>query len=431
MKCYPIAKTAMALKTENINVAPFKVTGSVKAPPSKSMMIRAVVAGMLAKGTTIIRNPSFCDDARAAINVAQSLGAEIDLRVDHIKITGGIKPGSLVLDCGESGLAIRLFVAVASLFDQEITLTGSATLRSRPVDMIEEPLQELGVEISTNKGFLPVKVKGPFKAGFTFVDGSQSSQFLTGLLMSLPLAKERSDIVVDHLKSRPYVDMTLRLMNDFGVRAKHFDHRIFEIEGNQSYQAGDYYVEGDWSGVAFLLVAGAIGGEVEVNGLDMNSTQADIQVLEALEKAGAKLIRGDDFVKVSSGELNAFDMDISDCPDLAPPLVCLAAYCKGLSRLKGAKRLFIKESNRARTLQQEFAGLGIQIDIEDDELIITGGPVKSGKVHSHGDHRIAMAGAVAAIGAEGPVFIERSECVSKSWPGFFEDLKQIGGIVNE
>jgi 3-phosphoshikimate 1-carboxyvinyltransferase len=297
--------------------------------------------------------------------------------------------------------------------------------------MIEEPLRDLGVEVSTQKGFLPVKVKGPYSAGFTFVDGSQSSQFLTGLLMSLPLAEEDSEIVVDHLKSTPYVDMTLKLMRDFGVGAKHFDHRIFEVKGQQNYQSRDYYVEGDWSGVAFLLVAGAIGGEVKVTGIDLESAQADIQVLEALEMAGAKLERGEDTVKVSSADLSAFEMDITDCPDLAPPLVCLAANCKGITRLKGAKRLLIKESNRAKTLQEEFEKLGIKIELKEDELLITGGKVKSGNVYSHRDHRIAMAGAVAAIKADGPVFIEHSECVSKSWPGFFKDLKKIGGIVNE
>ncbi len=421
----------MASKTKNISVNPFRVSGSLQAPPSKSMMIRAIVAASLAEGTSILRNPSFCDDARAALNVAASLGAKTDIKPDQISIEGGLSPQEGILDCGESGLAIRLFVAVASLFDKEINLTGSATLRSRPLSMIEEPLRELGVEISSNKGFLPVKVKGPMHAGLTFVDGSQSSQFLTGLLMSLPLAEEDSEIVADHLKSTPYVDMTLKLMREFGVGAKHFDHRIFEVKGRQAYQPRDYYVEGDWSGVAFLLVAGALGGEVEVSGIDMFSAQADIQILEALELAGAGLERGEDAVKVSSAELKAFEMDITDCPDLAPPLACLAANCRGITRLKGAKRLLIKESNRAKTLQEEFEKLGIKIELKEDELWITGGNVKSGNVHSHGDHRIAMAGAVAAIKADGPVNIEHAECVSKSWPGFFDDLEKIGGIVNE
>lgn len=421
----------MASKTENMKVSPFKVSGSVQAPPSKSMMIRAVVAASLAEGTSILKNPSLCDDAKAALHVAALLGAKTDIQANQIIIEGGLDPEQGTLDCGESGLSIRLFVAVASLFDKEITLTGSATLRSRPLSMIEEPLRELGVEVSTNMGFLPVKVKGPFSAGFTFVDGSQSSQFLTGLLMSLPLAEDDSEIVVDHLKSTPYVDMTLKLLRDFGVGVKHLDHRIFEVKGQQVYQPREYYVEGDWSGVAFLLVAGAIGGEIEVTGIDMYSTQADIQVLEALEMAGATLERGEDSVKVFSTELKAFEMDITDCPDLAPPLVCLAANCKGTTRLKGAKRLLIKESNRAKTLQDEFAGLGIQISLNEDELLITGGRIKAGNVYSHGDHRIAMAGAVAAIKADGAVVIEHAECVSKSWPGFFDDLKRIGGIVNE
>ena len=408
-----------------------QVSGSIIAPPSKSMMIRGVVAGLLAKGTSLLRNPSYCDDALAAMEVARGLGAAIETSREGVVIHGGSEIKKKSLNCQESGLSIRMFAAVAALHNEEILLEGTGSLIGRPVNMLVNPLKELGVGIETTNGYLPIRVKGPMKGGETKVDGSLSSQFLTGLLMSLPLVGADSKISIHNLKSKPYIDMTIRLMKDFGVTVEHADYEEFFIEGNQSYKPREYIVEGDWSGAAFLLVAGAIGGELLVTNLDTSSNQADIKVLEALRMAGAKLEINNNSVKVSQGNLKSFSMDITHCPDLAPPLVALASFCKGKSRLTGAKRLFAKESNRAKTLQQEFAKLGIKVDIEEDEIFITGGKIRSGDVYSHGDHRIAMAGAITAIGAKVPIIIEKAESVAKSWPGFFDDLIKIGGIVNE
>ena len=421
----------MEITAINRKIVPSKIAGSVGAPPSKSMMIRAIVAGLLAKGKTIIRNPSFCDDAIAAIEVAKGLGAIIEVERESVIIQGGNDPVSNSLNCQESGLSIRMFSAVAALQETEIKLDGTGSLVRRPVDMLMNPLSDLGVSITTNNGFLPISIKGPLAGGKTFVDGSSGSQFLTGLLMSLPLVGANSEIIVNNLKSKPYIDMTIRILMDFDVNIEHSDYEVFTVKGKQKYKAREYFVEGDWSGAAFLLVAGAIGGEVEVMNLDIYSKQADIRIIEALEKAGAELNIQDNSIKVSRGNLRAFFLDITDCPDLAPPLVVLAAYCDGVTRLTGAKRLLIKESNRAKTLQQEFAKLGIGIEILDDEMFITGGSVGEGTVKSHGDHRIAMAAAIAALGAKGPVIIENAESVTKSWPDFFVDLKKIGGIIYE
>lgn len=421
----------MSKSGTTIKVATSKISGSVKAPPSKSMMIRGIVAGLLANGKTFLRNPSRCDDAMAAMQVSRDLGATIEEIGEDIVIHGGNDILKTTLNCEESGLSIRMFSAVAALHNIEITLDGTGSLIDRPVDMLVEPLEDLGVKVSTNNGYLPIRIKGPLNGGRTKVDGSQSSQFLTGLLMSLPLVEGNSKIIIDNLKSKPYIDMTMRLMEDFGIKVEHTNYKIFTIKGNQKYRAQEFPVEGDWSGAAFLLVAGAIGGELEVTNLDTKSKQADIQILKALEMAGANLDIKENSVKVSNGKLKAFSMDITDCPDLAPPLVTLAAYCEGTSHLTGAERLFIKESNRAKTLQQEFAKLGIKILIRDNEMFIDGGEIKGGTIYSHSDHRIAMAGATAAIGATGPVIIEKAESVSKSWPGFFIDINNIGGIVYE
>lgn len=421
----------MATRDIRKQVTGSQVGGSIMAPPSKSMMIRGVVAGLLANGTTLLRNPSYCEDALAAMEVAEGLGAEIETSSEGVVIHGGGEIKSTSLNCQESGLSIRMFAAVAALHNEEILLDGSGSLISRPVNMLVNPLKELGVGIETTNGYLPIRVKGPLKGGETKVDGSLSSQFITGLLMSLPLVGADSKIFIHNLKSKPYIDMTMRLMKDFGVSVGHSDYGEFYIKGNQFYKSCEYFVEGDWSGAAFLLVAGAIGGELLVKNLDTSSNQADIKVLEALRMAGAKLEVSNNSVKVSRGNLKSFSMDINHCPDLAPPLVALASFCEGKSRLTGAKRLFVKESNRAKTLQQEFAKLGIKVEIEEDEIFITGGKVRGGTVYSHGDHRIAMAGAIAAIGGKVPVIIEKAESVAKSWPGFFDDLIKIGGIVNE
>ena len=335
------------------------------------------------------------------------------------------------MNCGESGLAIRMFSSIVSLHNEEITLVGTGTLRERPLGMLVGPLRSLGVQIKTKRDLLPVKVKGPLKGGFAKVDGSLSSQFLTGLLMSLPLVDSDSELEVTDLQSKPYIDLTLQVINDFGVVVDHKHYKKFVIKGGQKYMPGEYTVEGDWSGAAFLLVAGAIGGEVEVREINLNSEQADKKILNALEMAGAKIEYRKNSIIICRDKLNSFEMDITDCPDLAPPLVALAAHCKGTTRLKGSKRLLIKESNRSKALQDVFSKLGIKVETRDNDMLITGGTVMKGKVDSYGDHRIVMAAAIAAIGRDIPVIIRDAGCISKSYPGFFNDLKKIGGFINE
>src|SRR3989338_2363519 len=264
---------------QNVRIEPGGVNGIMAAPPSKSMMQRAVTLATLANGTSEISNPSFCDDSKAALGIARALGADVEENENCVKITGGIKPqgkGNVTVNCGESGLCIRMFSPIAALFDKEITLTGNGSLLSRPVGMIEEPLRALGAECKTDNGRPPVTVRGPMKGGNTRIDASTSSQFISGLLIALALCPEDSKILVNNLKSRPYVEMTLELLERFGINIKHDDKLSeFNISGSQNYTPIHYTIEGDWSGASFLLVAGAISGSVSVTGLRASSLQAD------------------------------------------------------------------------------------------------------------------------------------------------------------
>jgi 3-phosphoshikimate 1-carboxyvinyltransferase len=346
-----------------------------------------------------------------------------------MKITGGRILREHKLNCGESGLAVRMFSPIAALWPEEILMTGAGSLKKRPMTMIEEALLQFKVGCTSNNGYLPLSIKGPLKGGDCEIDGSISSQLLTGLLMALPVAGKNSVISVNNLKSRPYIDMTLQVLDKFGIKVSNDNYSKFIIPGKQEYKAVRYEVESDWSGGAFLLVSGAVSGEITVQGLRTDSRQSDRAIITALDKAGAKLKVSEDTITVSASEMKAFEFDSTESPDLFPPLVVLASYCKGISGIKGARRLIHKESNRAAALVEEFAKLGIKIEVSDDYMIITGGKVSGGRVNSHEDHRIAMALATAALSASGKVSIKDSHCIGKSYPGFFDDLQKIGATV--
>lgn len=413
------------------HLEPSALKGNIKAPASKSMTQRAIAAALLADGQSIIHNPSYCDDSLAAMSIAVGLGARVDPQVNELKITGSATLKETKLNCGESGLAIRMFSPIVALYPAEITLVGANSLKKRPMSMIEEALTQLGAKCTASGGFLPLTITGPINGGKCEIDGSVSSQLLTGLLIALPLANKDSEIKVNNLKSRPYIDMTIELLKSFGIRIENSDYSTFHIPGNQKYVPHNYTVEGDWSGGAFLLVAGAINGQIKVTGLRNDSRQSDMGILKALRSAGADLTEGEDFIEVSKSKLKAFEYDATQSPDLFPPLVTLASFGEGTSSIKGVSRLIHKESNRAETLKEEFHKMNIRIEINDDMMYVTGGQPVGVRVESHDDHRIAMAVAVAALGATGKVSIRDSQCVAKSYPGFFDDLRHLGAKVHE
>jgi 3-phosphoshikimate 1-carboxyvinyltransferase len=310
------------------------------------------------------------------------------------------------------------------------------------MDFFDEVLPKLGVSIESKKGRLPLQIKGPLLPRNIEIDGSLSSQFLTGLLMAFSASDASGvSIKVKNLKSRPYIDLTLAVMKEFGLKVpvnNQYEEFCFTSSGNNHDDKKNdpspvrYTVEGDWSGAAFLLVAGAIAGSVEVKGIHNTSTQADKKIVDAILDAGADVHVEDDRISVKKKVLEAFEFNATDCPDLFPPLVALAAYCKGITRIRGLRRLKHKESDRGLTLKEEFEKLSTQIDLNDDEMLVHGNGgvfVKNAFLNSHHDHRIAMACAVASLQSDFPVLIRNPEAVRKSYPNFFSDLKKLNAEI--
>jgi len=442
-----------------VTIQPSSVTGKIFAPASKSSMQRACAAALVSKGTSFIHNPGISNDDKAALDIIKNLGATATFNEGILTIeSNGVNPTNSPLgdggrdgvtssiNCGESGLSIRMFTTIVSLSNQRIAINGSGSLTTRPMDFFDEILPQLGVDVQSNNGRLPLSVQGPFIPKDIEIDGSISSQFLTGLLMAYAASDGLSTatIKVNNLKSKPYIDLTLKVMKDFGLLVpenNNYEEFIFNYSSTSNPPLGDrgrggervYTVEGDWSGGAFLLVAGAITGSITVQGLDVNSTQADKKILEALKDAGAIMSIQYEAIEISSPllGLNAFQFDATDCPDLFPPLVALAAYCKGTTVIEGVGRLAHKESNRALTLQEEFGKMGIEITLQDDLMLVKGtAHLKGNKVHSHHDHRIAMACAVAGLKADGNTIIEEADAINKSYPNFYEHLQKLGVVTH-
>lgn len=405
------------------------VNGTITPPSSKSYAQRAIALALLAEGRTTLRNIEFCKDTRSAISCIEALGAKVSyLDESTIAVDGGLHPVTDTLMVGESGLATRLFTPIASLNSTPICIKGEGTLLHRPMMMMIEPLRRLGVEVRDGGGHLPIEVKGPIHGGNIEVDGSFSSQFITGLLLALPLAKEDTTLHVRSAVSTPYIDMTIDTAKRFGVEIMHHesDYSEFYIEGGQKYTPADLAIEGDWSGASTMLVAGAISGRVTVKNLSTLSKQADTAICRALERAGAGIIIEGDSITVTKRRLRSFTFDATNSPDLFPALAALAAAAHGQSTIIGTQRLLHKESDRAETIRQEYEKLGIEVDISEENVMkIRGGEIHPATVFSHNDHRIAMSLAVSALRCKGDVTIENAECVEKSYPTFFEDLESI------
>ena len=415
-------------------IQPGAVKGSIEAPASKSSMQRALAAALIRKGETVIHNPGTSNDDKAALQNIQKLGAEARWEEGKLVVNSkGVNPVQDTIDCGESGLGIRMFTPITAVSNRKLTVTGSGSLTTRPMDFFDEIFPKLGIQIQSNGGKLPLQIQGPLTPANVEVDGSLSSQFLTGLLMAYA-AVDANDvtITVKDLKSKPYIDLTLAVLKDFGWEVEQNNHETFYFPGRKLPLQGkiDYRVEGDWSGAAFLLVAGAIAGDITVSGLDPQSTQADKAVLQAMMAAGVGMSVMPETIEIRKSLMKGYQFDATECPDLFPPLVALAAYAQGTSVISGAKRLTHKESNRALTLQEEFGKMGVRIELQDDLMVIHGGGGLKGAVtHSHHDHRIAMAIAVAALGADGGIEIHEAEAINKSYPDFYDHMRLLGAVI--
>ena len=422
-----------------LRVSPSILSGEVSAPPSKSLSIRFIAAALLADSPSMIYGVSESDDTTSALELAAALGAEIELGKDAIRITptpSGIpRPRKEELNAGESGLAARMFAPIAALASSSIVITGKGTLLDRPIGMVSKGLQKLGATCSS-VSTLPIEIEGPIVGGEIEIDGSQSSQFLTGLLFALPYAEKDSIVTVKGLTSRPYIDMTLEVMRTFDLDYKHETSErcdVFHIPSGQIGRGGTFNIDGDWSAAATLLILGALCGkpELEVTGMRGDFTQADTGIKGALLFAGYHILGTDEGLSIKKKRPRAFNLDLTHSPDLFPILSALACFSNKPSRLGGAHRLLGKESDRASVLISEFAKAGVIIERENDELVIHPGEIKPCRIDPHGDHRIVMAAAILGCAGNSEVEILDADCVAKSYPAFFDDLASIGGLVNK
>ena len=416
----------------SVILSPSVMNGTLKAPTSKSYMQRVLALALLNQGETMIVNPGESADDIAALSIIESLGATIRRKESLLIVNGVSHVTGKKIHAGESGLSLRMFTPIAALSNNKISVTGEGSLLTRPVNVFEKLFAQLGVQYTSNEEKLPLTVQGPLQPCNIEMDGSLSSQFLTGFLVAFcHAAKDQVNIRVNNLASKPYINLTLALLDKFGYDVAHENFETFTIKPvNRIAQKITCTIEGDWSGAAFLLVAGAIGGSVTVTGLNLESEQADKKIMEALRDSAAKIRVNEEGITVEQSELSAFNFDATDCPDLFPPLVSLAACCNGVSEIKGVSRLKHKESDRAIALMQEFATLGVMIEVVGDVMKVTGtNNISGGKVHSHNDHRIAMATAIMSSRATDAIEITSASAVNKSYPHFFEDLKKIGSQI--
>lgn len=401
-----------------VNIQPSVLNGRILLPPSKSAAHRAVICSALSGKTTVFpEHEPLSNDIIATSNAMKAI------QTHH----GSTK---LAIDCGESGSTLRFLIPIAAALGLNAEFTGSGRLPERPIGIYLDCLPKHGVLCFTGGG-LPLTVSGQLKSGEFILPGNVSSQFITGLLLSLPLLHGSSELVLSSpLESAGYVDMTVAMMQEFGVSADKTDHG-WHIPGDQAYQPRDYRVERDWSQAAFFLAAGALGGTIELDGLNPNSCQGD-RAAEALFRAfGAKVEWNGSVLSASPNRLSAADIDASQIPDLVPALAATAALCKGQTRIYNAQRLRIKESDRLAAMADGLNKLGGKVQQTGDGLIIDGVPsFHGGEVNGCNDHRIVMAFAVAALKADGCVTITDAQSVNKSYPAFFTDYNTLGGIAN-
>ena len=406
------------------SLTPSAYNAELTIPPSKSYMQRAVAIAALADGKTTIYNPDRSNDSRAGLGVARALGCNVVEYDDRVEIVRTQNPIADTVNVGEAGLGLRLYTPICSLLRDGITITGGGTLLKRPVDEMVEPLKQLGVTATLTDHCAPVHTSGFLRGGEATVDAGKSSQFLSGLLIALPKAGRSSHLILSAVNSRPYVEMTIEIAKQFGGEIYNFDFKEIFVKPIAKYVGCKYFVEGDWSSAAAHLAAGAIGGKAIVNGLNCNSLQADKAIIGVLRQCGANVEIDGTTIITRKSKMKAFGFDATDAPDLFPVLAALAANCEGISEITGTQRLIHKESNRAQAIADEFAKLGIKVDITSNEntMYIHGGAIKGGvSVSSHHDHRMAMALAVMSLTADAPITITDAESVAKSYPDFWKD----------
>ena len=402
----------------NMTITPAVLKGTVTPPPSKSQAHRLIIAAALSDGFCKLSNVDLSEDIQATLRCMRTLDADASADGTIIRgadlVNGHEEPAPEVMDCGESGSTLRFLIPVALALKGGGKFTGHGRLMERPQEPYFALFREKGIFYEQKDGVLTVE--GKLTAGVYTLPGNVSSQFITGLLYALPLLEGDSRIeLTTDLESRGYVDMTLDALKRFGVTAEYDGKRTFHVPGNQYYQHQNLAIEADWSNAAFWYGAKFLGCPVEIGGLDQASVQGDRAIAGFYEQMGG------------AGRL---ELDVSQCPDLVPPLAAMAALRAGeTTAIVNAGRLRIKESDRLATVTEVLNALGAQVEEHEDHLVIHGQEKLAGgvTVFGHNDHRIAMMAAIAAIRCQGPVTITGAECVKKSYPDFWEDYRSLGG----
>ncbi len=385
--------------------------GRVTVPASKSVAHRAMICSFLAGGGNVSPLVS-SKDMQAT---AQAIGS--------------LKNGGDVCDCIESGSTLRFMIPVAAALGKTVTFVGSGKLPNRPIGDYLRLLPQHGVTCESEGG-LPLKISGKLTAGTFEIAGNVSSQYITGLMLALPVLDGDSEIVLTTpLQSKPYVDMTVDVLKRYGVDVAETERGYF-VRGNQRFTVQDFMVEGDWSQAAFFLAAGAIGGDVTVDGLNIGSTQGDKRIVEVIKKFGAKVTVTENSVHAEKSALCGITLDASDIPDMVPTVAVLAAFASGTTVIKGAERLRYKESDRIESVVANLKKMGVDVTETPDGMIISGGTVHGADIDGYNDHRIVMAFSVAGLFADGVTTITDCESINKSYPDFFEDYNRIGGKAN-
>ena len=394
----------------NVTIKPSVAIGEINAPPSKSCAHRLLICAALSEGKSVIDNIGTNDDIIATVSCLKELGAKIEIEGNKAIIYGidiKRKKECINLFCNESGSTLRFLIPLSLLFSKTASFSGSQRLLERPQSVYEELFSEMGCYLK--KGEKALEAGGELKSGTYKIRGDVSSQFLTGLLFSLPLLDDESEIILTTpLQSAPYIDITIDVLSRFGIEINKTNNGFY-IKGNQKYIPQSTSVEGDWSNSAFLDAFNLVGGNVKVNGMNEESYQGD----KVYRKFFSELKNGTPTI------------DITDCPDLGPILISCATLCNG-ARLIGTKRLKIKESDRGIAMQTELSKFGVDVIVKEDEIIIPQSEIKAPKenLYCHNDHRIAMSLAILCSKVGGK--LENAQCVKKSYPEFFDNIKTLG-----
>lgn len=424
----------------DVIISPGELKGTVQAPPSKSLAHRALICAALADGTSVLHGISASEDMDATIACIQALGASAERQGDTVRVTGlggaagsGLAADQVKLDCGESGSTLRFMLPVAAALGVTAGFAGRGRLPERPVTELAAEMRKHGVEFEPAEAdHIPLTISGRLTSGEYTLPGDVSSQYFSGLLMALPMLEGDSEVKVDgELQSSPYVDLTIYMMEKFGVHVEKTEN-AFRTEGGQRYQAADQEIEGDYSNAAFWLVAGATGSDIEVRGLNQDSIQGDRVILDMLSEMGASVTWNEGAVKVKGYGLDNIMADCGDIPDIVPILSVAACTSEDPNKFVNCGRLRLKESDRLQTTSAMLARLGADVEICGDDMYVSApdGLIGRCDIDGAGDHRIVMSAAIAALRCEDLITIKGAEAVAKSYPDFFDVFRSLGGRMH-